>query len=123
MTKVLVLLCKRSDLSWDEFQRYWREQHGPLAIQLPGLQQYVHNEVLEAGNPPYGVAEFYFESPAAFHAALASPEGQAALADLANFVDLDQTGMTVVAEPWTWRAATTLYGAESPEGGAGAASA
>ncbi len=115
-TKVLVLLCKRHDLSWDAFQRYWREQHGPLAVQLPGLRQYVHNEALEEGNPPYGVAEFYFDSPAAFHAALASPEGQAALADLSNFVDLDQTGMTVVAEAVTWRAPDTAY-PSPPAGG------
>lgn len=104
MTKVLVLLCKRSDLAWAEFQRYWHEQHGPLAIRLPGLRRYVHNQTLDEGNPPYGIAEFYFDSPEAFHAALASTEGQTALADLSNFVDLERTGMTVVAAPFEWRA-------------------
>lgn len=104
MTKVRELLCKRSDLTWDEFQRDWHEQHGPLPIRLPGLRRYVHNQNLDEGNPPYGIAEFYFDNPEAFHAALVSPEGETALADLSYFVDLERTGMTVVAAPLEWRA-------------------
>jgi uncharacterized protein (TIGR02118 family) len=102
MTKVLVLLHKRADLGWDEFLRYWRETHRPLALRLPGLRGYVENHAPEVGHLPYGVAELRFDDPGAFQAALASPEGRAALADLANFVDLDKTGMTVVAEVLTW---------------------
>lgn len=101
MTKVLVMLYKRSDLSWDEFQRYWREIHGPLAVQLPGLRRYVENHSPEPGNPPYGVAELYFDRSDDFLAAIASPEGKAALADLSNFVDLERTGMTIVSEAVT----------------------
>ena len=101
MTKVIVMLYKRPDLSWDEFRRYWREVHGPLAVRLPGLRRYVENHSSEPGNPPYGVAELYFDAADDFLAAIASPEGKAALADLSNFVDLEQTGMTVVSEALT----------------------
>jgi len=104
MTKVLVLLHKRDDLSWDEFSRYWREVHRPLAMRLPNLRRYVENHGPEIGSMPYGVAEFYFDDPDSFQAALASPEGEAALADLANFVDVERTGMTIVAEALTWSA-------------------
>ena len=98
MTKVLVMLHKRSDQNWDEFQRYWRETHGPIAARIPGLRGYVQNHAADRGNVPYAVAELYFDSPEALQAALATPEGQAALADLGNFVDAQQTGLAVVEE-------------------------
>lgn len=103
MTKVLVLLYKRSDLSWEAFGRYWRDAHRPIALRLPGLRRYVENHPPTAGDPPYGVAELYFDSPAAVQTALASAEGQAVLADLANFVDIEQASMTLVAEVLEWR--------------------
>ena len=102
MTKVLVLLHERDDLSWEAFGRYWREIHCPLVTALPGLRRYVENHGPMAGAMPYGIAELYFDSPASFQAALSSPRGEAALADLANFVDIERTGMTVVSEALTW---------------------
>jgi uncharacterized protein (TIGR02118 family) len=103
MTKVIVLLYKRPDLEWAAFQEYWQEKHGPLVQGLPGLRQYVHNYTVEEANPPYGVAELYFDSPDAFQAAFASPAGTSALADLANFADVERTAITIVAEPRAWR--------------------
>jgi uncharacterized protein (TIGR02118 family) len=103
MTTFQVLLHKRDhDLSWEEFGRYWREVHRPLAMALPGLRRYVKNHGPMAGAMPYGIAELYFDSPASFQAALSSPRGEAALADLANVVDVERTGMTVVSEALTW---------------------
>ena len=104
MTKVLGLLHKRDGLSWEEYGRYWREVHRPLAMALPGLRRYVENHGPQAGALPYGIAELYFDNPASFQAALSSPQGEAALADLANFVDIERTGMTVVSEALTWSA-------------------
>jgi len=98
MTKVLVMLHKQDGQSWDEFQRYWREEHGPIAARIPGLRKYIQNHATDRGNVPYAVAELYFDSPEALQAALASPEGKAALGDLGNFVDGERTGMAVVDE-------------------------
>ena len=98
MTKVLVMLHKRADQSWDEFQFYWRETHGSIAARIPGLRKYVQNHAADRGNVPYAVAELYFDSPEAMQEALATPEGQAALGDLGNFVDGEKTGMAVVEE-------------------------
>lgn len=98
MTKVLVMLHKQDDQSWDEFQRYWREEHGPIAARIPGLRKYIQNHATDRGNVPYAVAELYFDSPEALQAALATAEGQAALGDLGNFVDGERTGMVVVEE-------------------------
>ena len=98
MTKVLVMLHKQDGQSWEEFQRYWKETHGPVAQRIPGLRKYVQNHATDRGNVPYAVAELYFDSPEALQAAVASPEGQATLADLGNFIDGELTGMTVVDE-------------------------
>jgi uncharacterized protein (TIGR02118 family) len=98
MTKVLVMLHKQDGQSWDDFQRYWQEEHGPIAARIPGLRRYIQNHATDRGNVPYAVAELYFDSPEALQAAVASPEGQAALADLGNFVDGEKTGMAVVDE-------------------------
>ena len=91
MFKILFVLHKRSDLGTDEFQRYWKETHGPIAAKLPGLRKYVQNHVLpdpSQGEPPYdGIAELQFDSREAFEAAMASPEGQATIADVQNFVE------------------------------------
>jgi uncharacterized protein (TIGR02118 family) len=98
MTKALVMLHKQADQSWDDFQRYWREEHGSIAARIPGLRKYIQNHATDRGNVPYAVAELYFDSPEALQAAFASPEGQAALADLGNFVDGELTGLTIVEE-------------------------
>ena len=47
MTKVLVMLHKQADQSWDEFQRYWQETHGPIAARKPGLRSYVQNHATD----------------------------------------------------------------------------
>lgn len=103
VTKVLVLPHKRADPIWDEFSRHWRDLHRPIAMRIPGLREYTENHGPERARLPYGVAELYFDSPEAFHAALATPEGQAALADLGNFVGRERTRMTVVSEVVTWQ--------------------
>lgn len=45
MTIRMGLLDRRSDTSQEEFRRYWREVHGPLAARLPGLRRYEQNLV------------------------------------------------------------------------------
>jgi len=92
------MLHKQPDQSWEEFQRYWRETHGPIVQRIPGLRKYVQNHASDRGGVPYAVAELYFDGPDALQEALASPEGQAALGDLGNFVDGERTGMVVVDE-------------------------
>lgn len=82
----------------DAFDRYYREVHIPLARKLPGLKGYtVHKPAsLNPGerSPYYLIADLYFDSPEAFSAALNSPEGQAAAADLQNFAT---AGVTLLA--------------------------
>jgi uncharacterized protein (TIGR02118 family) len=102
MIKIMLILHRRSDLTTEEFRRYWHEQHQPLPVRLPGLRRLVLNDVLPAPDgspvPCDGIAEDWFESAEAMQAAFVSPEGQAVFADAANFLDLTRMQMVVVAE-------------------------
>jgi uncharacterized protein (TIGR02118 family) len=102
MVKVVVLLTRREGMSREEFERYWREQHLPLVAQLPGLRRLVVNYVLPDPNDPApaydGVAEDWFDDLQAHDAALASPQGQAVLADAPNFLDMTRFQLMIVEE-------------------------
>ena len=41
------LLKVREDLTNDAFRKHWRNTHGPLAAQLPGLHRYHQNHVVD----------------------------------------------------------------------------
>ncbi len=71
------------------FDRYYQENHGPLAKKMPGLKGYIvnHPQGLSSNeqSPYYLIAELYFESMETLQAAFQSPEGKAAAGDTANF--------------------------------------
>ncbi len=96
MTKLVVLLHKRADLSREEFRRYWREVHGPLGAKMPGVRKYIQNHALADGAPFDGFAEMWFDDTASMHAALASPESAVAGADAQNLAE--KTQLMVVEE-------------------------
>ena len=102
MTKVIFVVHKRPDMDRDEFRRYWRDVHGPLAARIPGLRKCVQNHSLPdsaSGDLPCdGIAELWFDSPEAMRAGFASPEGAATTADIQNFLDPDRVGEMVVEE-------------------------
>ena len=76
------------------FDRYYRQTHIPLARKIPGLRSYViSNGPVQAlaGVAPHLIAILQFDSLADLNAALASPQGQAAAADLSNFASAGAT--------------------------------
>ena len=89
MAKFVVLYKTPKDKT--AFDRYYAATHIPLAKKLPGLRKYdisdggVHGPGGETGY--HLVATLDFDSLSDIKAALASPEGQAAAGDLANFAD------------------------------------
>ena len=63
MLKIVALVEKRADLSWEEFVEYWDERHVEVISMLPRLQRYTIAPAIDAEEAPYdGVAELYFES-------------------------------------------------------------
>jgi uncharacterized protein (TIGR02118 family) len=90
MFTVTFVLYEKDGLDRSEALRYWRETHGPLLREVPGVQRYVQQHAVGApdGKPPFlGVASLSFADAEAFGAAAASPAFGAAVADVANFAD------------------------------------
>ena len=71
------------------FDAHYTRTHAPLAEKVPGLRRFDHGHVLgsvDGSDPPYYyMAELYFDDAEALAGGLASSEGQAAGADVANF--------------------------------------
>jgi uncharacterized protein (TIGR02118 family) len=93
MIKLVYCITRRPKLSVEEFQRYWRETHGPVTARIPGLRRYVQSHVLpelyqRERLPRYdGVAELWYDDLAAWEAARVSPEHRATIEDERNFID------------------------------------
>lgn len=93
MIKYLALLRKKPDWTDEAFRDHWKQTHGPLVAQLPGLVKYVqyhvHSQVAAAeqvDDPIQGIAEMWFESEAALKQAMSSPVGQQIAQDVAEFL-------------------------------------
>ena len=70
------------------FDAYYTSTHAPLAGKIPGMASFTHRhcESLDGSQPPYYLlAELSFASREAMNGALASPESQAATADVPKF--------------------------------------
>lgn len=98
--KKIALLQPRKDLGREEFERYWREVHGPLVSQSPGYLQYrlryIQNQWLPAGPqglPPTwaGVAEFWLPADNEDEFAQTAIYQQRIRPDEARFIDFGGT--------------------------------
>ncbi len=88
---------RKPGMSIEQFQNYWREHHGPLAVKIPGLRRYVQNhpmlELYGGRNAPLCdcVAEAWFDSLEDLQRANETPEMKAVRADEPNFLDTAKT--------------------------------
>jgi uncharacterized protein (TIGR02118 family) len=87
MYRLTVLYGHPSDPA--EFDRYYREVHIPIARKMRGLKGWTIGkaEAIDAAEKPpyYMIVGLYADSRAALESVLASPEGQATIADVKNF--------------------------------------
>jgi len=104
MIKFMVFVKKRRDLGRAEFERHFREVHGPLVAALPGIKRYTQNILRPDGAAKSGtrqfdaLAELWFEDRAAFEAAWDTPEGKRAVADNENYMDRTKSNWAVYDE-------------------------
>lgn len=84
--------------SVEAFNKHYDEVHAPLAAKIPGVTSYTMSYTVpgpDGSQPAYhAIATLTWDSPEAAQAALASPEFQAAGADLPNFA---KAGAQIVA--------------------------
>ena len=87
MAQLVVVYGKPNDP--EAFDRHYHDVHVPLAKTIPGLRKYTISEgpVATPAGPAAShlVAILEFDDLAAIQAAFASPEGQAAAADVQGF--------------------------------------
>ncbi len=87
MIRLLVLYGHPKDPA--AFDRHYRDIHIPIARKMKGLKKWTIGRVQgnPDGSPPpyYYIADLYMESREEFEQLLASPEGQAAVADVPNY--------------------------------------
>jgi uncharacterized protein (TIGR02118 family) len=95
MARLLVLYNQPADTA--AFDHHYFHTHVPIAKKIHGVRSFTVNSgkpATVAGSlSPHLIAELEFDSMEALQAAMASPEGQAAAADLANFA---QAGVTLL---------------------------
>jgi uncharacterized protein (TIGR02118 family) len=90
--KNVEFITHRPGMSIDEFQRYWREVHGPLAAAIPMLRRYVQSHtrrsIYETGRTPAydGAAITWFDDTPAMRASALTPEYARVRGDEANFL-------------------------------------
>lgn len=102
MIKSVVLLKKRSDLSFADFTEHWRNRHPQLVLQLPGIRRYVQSHIAQQIQPqpaPFdGIGEAWFDDEAALRAVRDSEAFARLLADEANFLDTSVRPALLVKE-------------------------
>lgn len=99
MFSVMFVLYPREGIERADALAHWRDRHGPLVSQVPGVRRYVQSHAVAApqGDPPFlGIAVLEFDDEAAYEAAQASPEMAEAVADAANFADADRVDAAFV---------------------------
>ncbi|MFN8558438.1 MAG: EthD domain-containing protein [Dehalococcoidia bacterium] len=93
MIKVVVCAARKPGLSVEEFQRHWRERHGPLVARIPGVRRYVQSHPLPESYdgpnpPPYdGLAEIWWDDLEARARGRQTPEYRTVAEDELRFVD------------------------------------
>lgn len=117
MIKLIMCLCRHPNMTREQFQDYWKNQHGPFFMKNAAAmraKKYVQSLTVDTplndgmrtsrGMQPEfdGVAEVWFDSEEDLMEAMNSPEGQrlstALLEDERNFIDHSKSSAFIVRE-------------------------
>ncbi|PSP54831.1 EthD family reductase [Halobacteriales archaeon QS_1_67_19] len=99
---MVILAVRDDDTSHEECIEYMREEHAPLADELPGLRRYTSSVPLDPERAGYDyVAQLWFDDPATMNESFESGAGQAVQEDATTFLDTEATEMIPVADETT----------------------
>ncbi len=102
--KSIDFINRKAGMSVDDFQRHWREVHGPLCVSARAMRRYLQNHtrraVYDSGKAPAydGVAMSWFDDLEALRIAAATPEFEVLRNDLDNFVAKNRSSFVLTQE-------------------------
>ncbi len=105
MIKSIALAHRKTGMTREEYNRYWKEQHAPLAARLiPGLRRYVQNHFVDVPGIEHqgdGIVEMWYDNVDAFKKSMEfilSDAGKELVADGDKFIELKPGGLWIVEE-------------------------
>ena len=105
MIKSIALAHRKTGLTREEYNKYWKEQHGPLAARMiPGLRKYVQNHFITIPGREYegdGIVEMWYDDVEAFQKSMdfiLSEEGKELALDGAKFAEMRNGGHLWIVE-------------------------
>jgi len=103
MIKLVYCVTKKADLTDEEFFRHWKNVHGPIGAQIPGVRRLVQSHRLAVPEDRYqpdydGMAELWFDDVQALLEARQSPQWKASSEDEAKFIDHSRVAYFVSQE-------------------------
>ena len=104
MIKSIVMFKRKPGMDVREFQRYWREEHPKVVMQLPGIRRYVQSHpTLESyrngREPAYdAVAEVWWDDFEALRVSSHSDAWPLVAADETHFIDASTRTLLITQE-------------------------
>ena len=106
MVKVIFLMKFREDLDPEEVRRWWRNDHGALALRNMGMRRYVQNHFKGPVDEEYalggmefdGFSESWYADPSVCEEAMGSPQWAALGDDGDNLFDMSLFESAIVEE-------------------------
>ena len=103
MIKTIALAHRKTGLTREEYNKYWLEQHGPLAARLiPGLRRYVQNHFISVPGMEFegdGIVEMWYDDVEAYQKSIeAIRSSKELMADGARFAEMRKGGFWIVEE-------------------------
>ena len=103
MIKAIYFIKRKPGMDLQEFRRYWLNQHSEVVLKVPEVRKYVQSHTMDSGyrrhEPIYdGVAELWYDSTDVMRRIAGTPGSRAALADDANFIDMEKFRFVITEE-------------------------
>ena len=120
MVKAVSFFKRKSGMSVEAFQAYWRTSHPEVVLKLPGLRRYVQSHTLVSGyrkgEPIYdGIAEVWFDDTDSMRRVAGTGEYERVQADETRFIDHSTMGLIITEEHVIKEGAVPVGGVKNVE--------